>query len=79
MRYHSFSSHAFGTHLAEGDALADFLVYIFASFLLTVNHGNLVKLEGFFIDPKESNCYLTMNMWRMDLFTLGCMRAIKKS
>ncbi|XP_009588827.1 serine/threonine receptor-like kinase NFP [Nicotiana tomentosiformis] len=26
--------------------------------LQKVNHGNLVKLEGFCIDPKEANCYL---------------------
>lgn len=26
--------------------------------LLKVNHGNLVKLEGFCIDPKDANCYL---------------------
>ncbi|CAK9136671.1 unnamed protein product [Ilex paraguariensis] len=26
--------------------------------LQKVNHGNLVKLEGFCIDPEESNCYL---------------------
>lgn len=26
--------------------------------LLKVNHGNLVKLEGFCIDPAETNCYL---------------------
>lgn len=27
-------------------------------FVLKVNHGNLVKLEGFCIEPEESNCYL---------------------
>jgi serine/threonine protein kinase len=26
--------------------------------LLKVNHGNLVKLEGFCIDPEDANCYL---------------------
>ncbi|KAM7485257.1 hypothetical protein LguiA_001266 [Lonicera macranthoides] len=26
--------------------------------LQKVNHGNLVKLEGFCIDPKDANCYL---------------------
>lgn len=26
--------------------------------MLKVNHGNLVKLEGFCIDPEEANCYL---------------------
>lgn len=25
---------------------------------LKVNHGNLVKLEGFSVDPKNANCYL---------------------
>lgn len=31
---------------------------IFFGLILKVNHGNLVKLEGFCIDPEDANCYL---------------------
>ncbi|WJX62111.1 hypothetical protein P8452_47142 [Trifolium repens] len=39
------------TYLAEGDALPDFLVYIFASFLLTVSIG---KQWNEFLDYNET-------------------------
>lgn len=41
------------TYLAEGDSLPDFLVYIFASFLLTVRTSNVFSSD--MLDPGRCN------------------------